>query len=306
MGMESTCVVEKGDERYPAMLLDLSSPPERLYCKGSPEALSRPSISIVGARRATPYGVAAAKMAGRIAAECGLVVVSGGAMGCDSAAARAALDAGGSTVVVSGCGADRVYPRSSRDVFERAAEGAGVVVSLEPWGSPPRRYAFPKRNRVIAALSEATFVVEAGLRSGTMGTASVASELGRRLYAVPGSIFSPESAGTNRLIADGAAIVCCEADLESCISLDFDRLRLLEQSMPSESSRMMSALVAQPLRADDLANRFEESVLTVLRALGDYEARGWVVRLRDGRYAPSEEFLLARDRMEAGKTDAGT
>ena len=289
MGMESTCVVEKGDERYPAMLLDLSSPPERLYCKG-----------------ATPYGVAAAKMAGRIAAECGLVVVSGGAMGCDSAAARAALDAGGSTVVVSGCGADRVYPRSSRDVFERAAEGAGVVVSLEPWGSPPRRYAFPKRNRVIAALSEATFVVEAGLRSGTMGTASVAVDLGRRLYAVPGSIFSPESAGTNRLIADGAAIVCCEADLESCISLDFDRLRLLEQSMPSESSRMMSALVAQPLRADDLANRFEESVLTVLRALGDYEARGWVVRLRDGRYAPSEEFLLARDRMEAGKTDAGT
>ncbi len=278
MGMESTCVVEKGDELYPAMLLDLSSPPERLYCKGSPEALSRPSISIVGARRATPYGVAAAKMAGRIAAECGLVVVSGGAMGCDSAAARAALDAGGSTVVVSGCGADRVYPRSSRDVFERAAEGAGVVVSLEPWGSPPRRYAFPKRNRVIAALSEATFVVEAGLRSGTMGTA----------------------------IADGAAIVCCEADLESCISLDFDRLRLLEQSMPSESSRMMSALVAQPLRADDLANRFEESVLTVLRALGDYEARGWVVRLRDGRYAPSEEFLLARDRMEAGKTDPGT
>ena len=227
-------------------------------------------------------------------------------MGCDSAAARAALDAGGSTVVVSGCGADRVYPRSSRDVFERAAEGAGVVVSLEPWGSPPRRYAFPKRNRVIAALSEATFVVEAGLRSGTMGTASVAVDLGRRLYAVPGSIFSPESAGTNRLIADGAAIVCCEADLESCISLDFDRLRLLEQSMPSESSRMMSALVAQPLRADDLANRFEESVLTVLRALGDYEARGWVVRLRDGRYAPSEEFLLARDRMEAGKTEPGT
>ena len=297
--MEPRCVIERGSEEYPTKLEELPKPPERLFCRGSAEVLSRPSISIVGARRATPYGIAAAKMAGRIAAECDLVVVSGGAMGCDSAAARAALDAGGETIVVSGCGADRIYPRTSRDVFEGAVEHGGAVISLEPWGSPPRRYAFPKRNRVIAALSEATFVVEAGLRSGTMGTASVAAELGRRLYAVPGSIFSPESAGTNRLIADGAAIVCCEADLESCISLDFDRLRLLEQKVPGEASRLMSALAAQPLRADDLANRFEESVLTILRALGDYEAKGWVVRLRDGRYAPSEEFLLARDRMEA-------
>jgi DNA processing protein len=285
-------------------LLDLQDPPKKLYGRGSIEVLRRPSISVIGARRATPYGLAVAEMAGRIAAESDIVLVSGGARGCDSAAARAALDAGGKTVVVSGCGADLVYPKSSADVFSRAVSTGGAVISLDEWGTPPRRYAFPRRNRLIAALSEATMIVEAGLRSGTMSTASIAMDLGRRLYAVPGSIFAPESAGANRLIADGASIIASETDLEACITLDFDRMRLFEELPGRACGRLMSAIVASPMRPDELAHRMEESIIEVLRTLSDYEAKGWVTRLRDGRYAASKEFLKLRDRMEETDDDS--
>lgn len=296
--------VERGNENYPTNLLDLQDPPKKLYGRGSVEVLRRPSISVIGARRATPYGLAVAEMAGRIAAESDIVLVSGGARGCDSAAARAALDAGGKTVVVSGCGADLVYPKSSADVFSRAVSTGGAVISLDEWGTPPRRYAFPRRNRLIAALSEATMIVEAGLRSGTMSTASIAMDLGRRLYAVPGSILAPESAGANRLIADGASIIASETDLEACITLDFDRMRLFKESPGRACGRLMSAIVASPMRPDELAHRLEESIIEVLRTLSDYEAKGWVTRLRDGRYAASKEFLKLRDRMEETDDDS--
>ncbi len=292
------CVIERGHDRYPASLLDMESPPEAIYVFGDPDSLCSEAISIVGARRCTPYGCAVAEIAGRVSAESGITVVSGGAMGCDSMAARAALDAGGRTVVVSGCGADVVYPRTSRDVFERAVESGGAVVSLERWGSPPRKYAFPKRNLVIAALSPVTLICEAGEKSGTMSTALAASDLGRTLYAVPGSIFSAESQGTNRLIADGASPICSEHDLEACIALDYNRLRLAEERPCESETRIMSALVATPMRADDLARYVAEDVLTVLGTLADYEANGFVVRLRDGRYSASKDYLAMRDSIE--------
>lgn len=285
-----------GERGYPSALEDLSAPPEVVYGLGDPTVLNEPSISVVGSRKASPYGVAVAEIAGRVAAESELVVVSGGALGCDAASARAALATGGRTVVVSGCGADRVYPTSSRDVFE-AARKSGAVISIEAWGSPPRRYAFPKRNRVIAALSHATLVVEAGRRSGTMSTADAAAAMGRSLYAVPGSIFSPTSLGTNDLIANGASIICSEKDLETCIALDYDRLRLTSEEVPTVRGRILSALMASPTRPDELSYRLGENVVSVLGTLADYEARGMVVRLPDGRYSPSAELLSSSDRM---------
>ncbi|MBR1829508.1 MAG: DNA-processing protein DprA, partial [Atopobiaceae bacterium] len=118
------------DEAYPQTLLELEKPPELLHVIGDPAALKLPSLAVIGARRATPYGLAVAERAGRIAAECGIALVSGGAMGCDAAALRAAQRAGGVTIVVSGTGADRVYPQTSRDGFEGAPKGGGCVVSL--------------------------------------------------------------------------------------------------------------------------------------------------------------------------------
>ena len=303
MSRDESFEIERGDPLYPQGLEELSSPPERLFGIGNPKALSCACISAIGARRASPYGLAVASVAGRVAAECGLVLVSGGAMGCDSAASRAATEAGGRTVVVAGTGADVVYPRSSADVFEGAVSSGGAVVSLESWGSPPRRYAFPKRNRVIAALSRVTIVVEAGKRSGTMSTAEVAMGLGRILYAVPGSIFSPESVGTNELISDGANIICSERDLEACIALDYDRMRWSGADVPVVEGRVLSALLASPTRADELSYRLGESVVSVLATLADYESKGMVVRLRDGRYSPSAELMAASARI--GREEPG-
>ena len=195
--------LELGGEGYPQSLVELQNPPEVLRGIGDREVLSGPCLAVIGARRATPYGIAAAELAGRVAAECGVTVVSGGAMGCDYAAGMAAAAAGGRTIVVAGTGADVPYPASSTPVFQAAVD-SGAVVSLERWGQTPRRYAFPRRNAVVAALCKVLVITEAGQVSGTMSTADAALELGRTLYAIPGSIFSPNSSGTNRLAAEGA------------------------------------------------------------------------------------------------------
>lgn len=285
-----------GQDGYPDALRDLESPPGRLFGRGDPEALLGPCVSIVGARRATPYGVAVAEMAARVAAECGVTVVSGGAMGCDFAAGSAALAAGGRTVVVSGCGADLVYPSSSRRVFEGAIAEGGAVVSLERWGTRPARWTFPKRNAVIAALSRVLVVTEAGARSGTMSTADVAIELGRVVYAIPGSIFSPNSSGTNRLAAEGARIIPDERSLEIALALDYGTARFATVAPTRDMGPVMSALVASPSRPDELSARLNEDVLTLLRTLSDYEARGIVERLPDGRYSPTKSFLMEQNR----------
>ena len=281
-----------GEEGYPESLMDMERPPEVIHGRGNPEIIREMGLGVIGARRATPYGLAVASMAGRIAAESGITLVSGGAMGCDAAAARGALDAGGKTVVVSGVGADQVYPRTSQDVFERAINGGGAVVALVPWGMTPRRGSFPQRNQIIAALSRALLVCEAGLRSGTSSTAMAAASIGREIYAAPGSIFSPQSQGANALIRDGGSIVCSEADLEMLISRDFGVLRLVQERIATPRSRVISALTANPMRADDLAHSLGEEPLDMLRKLADLEASGMVMRLADGRYAPTQEALL--------------
>ncbi len=281
------------DEAFPESVRDLEDLPKVLYGMGSREVLQTRCLAIIGARRATPYGLAVAEMAGRVAAECGITVVSGGALGCDAAALRGAQRAGGATIVVPGTGVDQIYPKSSTDVFEGALKH-GCVVGLERWGTPPSRYGFPKRNRLIAALAEALLVTEAGERSGTSSTAAFAIDLNRTLYSVPGCIFSPESVGANKLIVDGALPIVSEEDLEMRISLDFGVMRLVGGGAQRRDLDMVvSALAAMPMRPDDLANRLGKSALSTLRKLAELEASGFVTRLPDGRYAPSRKAFLA-------------
>lgn len=288
-------VIERGEEGWPSALEELARVPGRIFGLGDPAALLGPCVSIVGARRATPYGLAIAEMAARISAECGITVVSGGAMGCDHSAGSAAIMAGGKTIVVSGCGADAVYPSTSSDVFEGAVAGGGAVISVEPWGSGPKRWSFPRRNELIAALSHVLIVTEAGRRSGTMYTAEAAVELGRIVYAIPGSIFSPNSSGTNRLLSEGARVIADETELSTAISLDYGLMRLGQKSARGAVGPVLSALVASPARPDELAERLNESVLTVMRTLTDHEARGLVERLPDGRYSPTQSFYLGQN-----------
>lgn len=194
------------DDRYPALLRDLSSPPAALFVRGDPDALWQPQLAVIGSRNPTAGGRENARdFAGELSRR-GLAVTSGMADGIDSEAHLAALDAGGLTVAVLGTGTDRVYPPSGRQLAERIA-GQGALVSEFPPGTDAKREHFPSRNRIISGLSLGVLVVEAGLRSGTLITARLAGEQGREIFALPGSIHNPMSKGCHRLIREGARLV---------------------------------------------------------------------------------------------------
>ena len=201
-GLDAAC---RCSERYPAALRDLPDPPAVLHVLGRlPDS---EGIAIVGARRATAYGLEVARSLGRSLSASGVVVVSGMALGIDSAAHEGALEApGGLTVAVMAGGADRCYPARKASLHRRIA-GQGAVVSEMPPGFPPHRWGFPARNRLIAALGGATVVVEAAERSGSLITADLASEIGRAVAAVPGPVVSRQSEGANLLIKTGCELV---------------------------------------------------------------------------------------------------
>ena len=205
---------ELGDADYPANLREISTPPERLYVRGTMTDGDALAVAIVGSRTATSYGLAVAE---RLAAELagrGITVVSGLARGIDSAAHRGALRAGGRTLAVLGSGVDVIYPPENRRLA-REIEGHGAVISQFAPGTRPLAGHFPARNRVIAGLSLGVVVVEAAERSGSLITAGLAGELGREVMAVPGSVTSLQSVGAHRLIQDGAALVMSGEDVIS-------------------------------------------------------------------------------------------
>ncbi len=288
------------DRRYPDSVKDLHDPPRKLYVRGNPEILKTPSLSIIGARSATPYGLTVAGIAATVAAQSGITVVSGGAKGCDQAAGRAALAAHGKHVIVLGCGADVVYPRSSFSLIDHTLASGGAVVSLDPWGTPPRKYAFPRRNRIIAALSQALCITEASRPSGTFSTAETAIELNREVLAVPGSILSPESRGTNYLIANGACCIEDEDSLEMAISRIYGKLRYTREAnvditdMNPLEQKVLHALIASPMSLNELALFLKLDTMSTLQTMSTFMMRGLVERLLDGRFAPSMEMLHER------------
>lgn len=200
------------DADFPPMLAEGLTPPPVLFVRGRADLLACPSVAIVGSRHATPQAVRIARDFARALSERGLAVVSGMASGIDTAAHRGALEGGGSTVAVWGTGIDRIYPPSNRDLAYQITE-RGAVVSEFPLGTRPIAGNFPRRNRLIAALSQATLVVEAALESGSLITARLAGEMGREVMAVPGSIDNPHSKGCHKLIKDGAKLTECLDDI---------------------------------------------------------------------------------------------
>lgn len=191
-------------EEYPEKLRNIPQRPLVLYVEGQlPDVDRTPSFSIVGTRKATAYGAKVASVMAMGIAQAGGIVTSGMAVGIDSFAHKGALRGGGKTIAVLGSGLDVVYPASNAELKKQIAERGCVISEFSP-GTKPSKISFPIRNRIIAGLSEATIVVEAGVRSGSLITANLAAEQGRAVYAVPGNIDSSESAGPNRLILDGA------------------------------------------------------------------------------------------------------
>ena len=199
------------DPRYPRALLDLPDPPLLVYARGSLEALVPDAVALIGSRRASHDGLHNAHAFAQALARRGLVVTSGLAEGIDAASHVGALDGAAvgqpSTIAVLGAGIDRIYPAHHRMLATRIIAQQGLILSEQPLGSAPTRGNFPRRNRMIAALSRGTLVVEAALRSGSLITARLAAELGRDVMAVPGSIHNPLSHGCHHLIRDGASLV---------------------------------------------------------------------------------------------------
>lgn len=203
------------DTLYPALLRSIPAPPVVLYTKGRmPYLDERLSAAIIGTRKATAYGIAVSEKLGRQFAQAGAVVVSGMARGCDAAANRGALRAGGITIGVLGCGVDICYPPEYRRLMDDII-ATGAVVSEYPPGTPPYGSNFPPRNRIISGIAQALVVTEAGIPSGTYITTTHALEQGRMVFAVPGNIDAPNSLGTNRMIKEGAVPLTCAWDLLS-------------------------------------------------------------------------------------------
>jgi DNA processing protein len=211
----------RSDPAFPRLLASIHDPPPGLFLRGTAgtDALARPSVSIVGARSCTDYGAHVARRLGRELAAAGVLVVSGLARGVDGCAHRGALEGGGVTVAVLGCGIDRDYPRAHVELAGRIA-AHGLIVSEYPPGVQPAPWRFPARNRIVAGLARATVVVEARERSGALITADLALEEGRDVLAVPGEITSALSAGANALLRIGAAPVTCVEDVLEALGLE--------------------------------------------------------------------------------------
>lgn len=295
--------LKRGEQDYPQSLLDLEAAPEILYGIGDPKALSKESISIIGARKATPYGLACAELTGTVAAQMGLQVVSGAAIGCDQAAQRSALKHGTTSVAVLGCGADVVYPSNAHDMLDALIARGGATVSMLPWGTHPTKYTFVLRNTLIAALSSALVICEAGMPSGTFSTAEAAERMGREVLVYPGSFFSPNSRGSNYLIATGSMFMPLwdENCLREAIARIYGRLTSLSLETGIQGNtagvndtevKIIDALVASPMAAGELAGHLGLDVQQTMRSLGGLAARGIVERLVDGRYSPTKSFFV--------------
>jgi len=200
------------DTDYPPLLREIPDPPVMIYIVGNRRLLSGPQLAIVGSRNPTPMGRENARAFARSLAGAGLVITSGLALGIDGAAHRGALEAGGKTVAVAGTGLDRVYPARHRELAHEIAK-QGALVSEFPLGTPPLPENFPVRNRLISGLSLGTLVVEAALQSGSLITARLATEQGREVFAIPGSIHSPQARGCHALIRQGAKLVEAAQDV---------------------------------------------------------------------------------------------
>ncbi len=279
-------LVTLADSDYPPALLELSDPPLLLFAHGRRELLGRPALAIVGSRSATRQGEANAEAFAAHLARCGLTIVSGLAHGIDAAAHRGALPHEAATVAVLGTGADRIYPASGATLAVLIRQ-RGLILSEYPLGTPALAHHFPRRNRLIAALSRGVLVVEAALHSGSLITARLAAELGREVMAMPGSIHSPLARGCHRLIRDGARLVESAQDV-------LEELRLPDpvaaapapqgRDLAPPLARLLQAIGHDPVDLDTLARRTGLAAGTLVARLLELELTQDVERLPGNTY----------------------
>jgi DNA processing protein len=268
------------DDLYPALLKPLPDAPPVLYIKGALALEDTTAIAIVGTRKATHYGRSAAIEISKHLAANGVCIISGLAPGIDAAAHRAALAANGRTVAVLGCGIDRLYPPEHAELAAQIVK-QGALVSEFPLGTPPDGRNFPRRNRIISGMALGVLIVEAPEQSGALITAGIAAEQGRDVFAIPGSIFSLASGGTNKLIQDGAKPVMRADDILNELQIARTRaeahVRLASALAFPENeleTQVMALLSHEPIHIDDLARACKLPVAVISSALTMLELKG--------------------------------
>ncbi len=263
------------DAHYPRLLREANNHPKAVFVKGRMADIGV-AVAIVGARRSTVQGKA---MAGELAAELavsGVVIVSGAARGIDTAAHRGALEAGGTTYAVLGCGLDVVYPPENKNLFKAITEN-GALISEYPPGTAPLTHHFPARNRIVAGMCQAVVVVEAGLKSGALITADFALDYGREVLAVPGFSKSDVSRGANKLIKQGAYLVESAEDILSLLGVEHV-LRPCTDTLNRAEKDFLELMGWEAQRLDDLTVAADASIATVSALLLTLEISGFIKR----------------------------
>lgn len=284
-------IVEYGDKDYPESLTELPDPPALLYIRGELSSLKNTTIAVVGSRMATEYGLRMTESIVRPLAASGITVISGLAYGIDAAAHQAALDGGGKTVGVLGCGLDRIYPQSNTALGEKMIKEGGAIISEFAPGLPSYRANFPIRNRIVAGLAKLALVVEAMAESGALITAKAALEYNREVAAVPGDVTRLQAAGPNELLRQGAAVVTKADDVLEILGL----VTGVGGSGSSENGPDTSKLTAQekqiwekltrePIHVNALAKELKLDIASANSTLVMLELNGFVKRLGGGYY----------------------
>ena len=286
-------IVTLADPNYPRRLLESSDPPSLLYVNGDPGYLNQAAIGVVGSRNATPQGIENARAFSKVLADAGFSIVSGLALGIDAAAHEGALrsDTRSGTIAVIGTGIDRVYPASNKKLAH-VITGNGCIVSEFPLGTVAAASNFPRRNRLIAALGQACLVVEAAPASGSLITARLAGELGRDIFAIPGSIHAPQYKGCHALIKQGAKLVECAQDILEELRPQNTGATIApnpasdpagEAVSPGQAS-LLNALGHEAATLDQLIQRCGLTADVVLAMLTELSLEGVVTNLPGGRY----------------------
>ncbi len=281
-------IVTLADSAFPQALLNIPDPPLLLYVKGRLDLLNHSAFAIIGSRNATPQGISNAEAFSRALSATNLCIISGLAHGIDAAAHRGALPQCGSSIAVVGTGLDRVYPAANHDLAHSLSTD-GAVISEFPLGTPPIASNFPRRNRIISGMSMGCLIVEAGLQSGSLITARLALEQGKDVFAIPGSIHSPQSKGCHHLIQQGAKLVESAQDIleDICLQIEAHSDSIPPTEIHSElesDSILMNHLGFDPVSIDTLLARSGLTMPELSAMLLSLEMAGRVSALSGGHY----------------------
>lgn len=284
-------IITPSSSEYPELLKHISDPPSQFWCEGDLQVTSLSCVAVVGARECTPYGEKAAFDLSKSLAQAGVVVVSGLALGIDTAAHKGALAGGGKTIAVLGCGMDIPYPSENISLKKNIFQN-GVVISEYAPGTQATVWSFPRRNRIISGLSLGVVVVEAGLKSGSLITANLALQQGRDVFAVPGNISSPLSAGTHRLIQSGAKLVNSVEDILEELKLGVKTsFKEIKENISHAEKKLLHLLSNGPRHMDELLEATGSPMNELSSLLIEMELNGKIRSLPGSCFEKNNEVI---------------